>query len=83
MTASYDQDLPSIYRFKLRGRLKESWTDWFGGMTIEYGFEANGKPVTTLTGWMADRSALYGVLNKVRDLGLLLLSVELVATDDE
>ncbi len=67
-----------VYRIKVRGRLKESWSDWFNGMTIEAGLEADGAQVTTLTGSVRDQTALHGLLERVRDLGLLLLSVEQV-----
>jgi hypothetical protein len=59
-----------IYRIRLRGRLSGQWADWFNGLTIT--FEEND---TLLTGPVADQSALYGLLRKVRDLGMPLLSV--------
>lgn len=59
-----------IYRIRLRGRLSGQWADWFGGLTIT--FEEND---TLLTGPVADQAALYGLLRKVRDLGLPLLSI--------
>ena len=83
MTHPPDLDLSAVYRIKVRGRLKESWSDWFDGMTIEFLFGPDGMTVTMLTGVIADQSALYGVLNKVRDLGLILLSVERVDPDQE
>lgn len=83
MTNPPDTDLTAVYRIKFRGWLKESWSDWFDGMTIEYCIEAGEKPVTTLTGCIPDQSALYGVLNKIRDLGLRLLSVERIVLDQE
>lgn len=66
------------YRIKVRGRLKESWSDWFNGMTIEARLEADGAQVTTLTGLVRDQTALHGLLDKIRDLGLPLLSLEQV-----
>jgi len=67
-----------VYQIKVRGRLKETWSDWFNGMTIEPGLEANGTQFTTLTGSVRDQTALHGLLDKIRDLGLPLLSVEQV-----
>jgi len=74
---------PPNYRIKVRGRLDKSWSDWFDGMTIESRIDASEEPITTLTGWIPDQSALHGVLNKIRNLGLRLLSVEQVTTNQE
>lgn len=60
-----------IYRIRLEGRLGNQWAEWFGDVTItpdDYG-------ETLLTCRVADQAALYGLLRKVRDLGLPLLSV--------
>jgi hypothetical protein len=78
MTNSQNPDQPSNYRIKVSGKVKESWSEWFNGMTIEFEIEPGKKPVSTLTGTLADQSALYGVLGKIRNLGLKLLSVEQV-----
>ena len=56
------------------GRLGREWTDWFGGLTIT--LEDNGD--TLLTGPVVDQAALHGLLRKVRDLGVPLLSVSRV-----
>jgi hypothetical protein len=66
-----DPDEPIIYQFRLKGHLDCQWTDWFEGLTIT--LEANGD--TLLTGSVADQSALHGLLKKIRDLGMPLLSV--------
>ena len=55
--------------------MKDSWSEWFDGMTIEFEMEDGESPVSTLTGNLADQSALYGVLGKIRNLGLKLLSL--------
>ena len=83
MTNQPDPYLASLYRIKLRGRLKESWSEWFNGMTIEFEMVAGEKPVSTLTGFLADQSALHGILNKIRNLGLKLLSVEQINADSK
>lgn len=67
-----DPDQPVVYQIRLRGHLDCQWADWFGGLTITP--EDNGD--TLLTGPVVDQAALYGVLRKVRDLGLPLLSVK-------
>ena len=58
-----------IYQIRIEGHLGPQWTDWFGGMTIT--LEDNGD--TLLTGPVVDQAALYGLLRKVRDLGMPLL----------
>jgi len=62
---------PTVYQIRLRGHLDETWAGWFGGLTIT--LEDNGE--TLLTGPVVDQAALHGLLKKVRDLGLPLLSV--------
>ncbi len=62
---------PGLYEIRLKGHLSSQWTDWFEGLTIT--LEDNGD--TLLTGPVIDQAALHGLLKKVRDLGLPLLSV--------
>ena len=62
---------PLVYQIRLKGHLGREWTDWFGGLAIT--LEDNGE--TLLTGPVVDQAALHGVLRKVRDLGMPLLSV--------
>jgi len=59
------------YEIRLKGHLDDRWADWFDGLTITR--EDNGE--TRLTGPVADQAALHGVLRKVRDLGMPLVSV--------
>src|SRR5437016_2010384 len=59
------------YQIRIKGHLGRQWTDWFGGLTLT--LEDNGE--TLLTGAVVDQAALHGVLRKVRDLGMPLLSV--------
>ncbi len=67
----------SIYRIKLKGRLDESWSDWFDNMTL--------MPIndgeTVLTGPIVDQPALHGILKKCRNLGLPILLVEQIEED--
>lgn len=60
------------YRIRVKGHLEGPWTDWFGGLAVT--LEANGD--TVLSGHVVDQAALHGVLRKVRDLGLTLVSVD-------
>jgi hypothetical protein len=60
-----------VYQIRIQGHLGSEWTDWFEGLTIT--LEDNG--VTLLRGLVVDQAALYGLLRKVRDLGMPLLAV--------
>ena len=62
---------PGLYEIRLKGHLGSQWTDWFEGLTIT--LEEDGD--TLLTGPVVDQAALHGLLKKVRDLGMPLLSV--------
>ncbi len=66
-----DLDKPVIYQIRIRGHLRPEWTDWFGGLAVT--LEEDGD--TLLTGRVVDQAELYGLLKKVRDLGMPLLSV--------
>ena len=65
------ENQPEIYQIRLKGHLGREWADWFEGMTIT--LEEDGD--TLLTGPLVDQSALHGLLKKVRDLGMPLISV--------
>ena len=65
------------YEIRLKGHLDDRWADWFEGMTLTR--EDNGE--TLLTGPVIDQSALHGLLKKVRDLGMPLISVNCVEPD--
>jgi hypothetical protein len=70
---TYDekQNQHQCYEIRLKGHLDDRWTDWFEGLTIS--LEEDGS--TLLTGLVVDQAALHGLLKKVRDLGMPLLSV--------
>jgi hypothetical protein len=70
-------DQPMIYQIRIKGHLGRHWTDWFEGLTIT--LESNGD--TLLTGPVVDQAALHGVLKKVRDLAMPLVSVMRVKPD--
>ncbi|TME26616.1 MAG: hypothetical protein E6I75_26095 [Chloroflexi bacterium] len=70
---------PQAYQIKIKGHLEGQWKDWFGGLAIT--LEDNGD--TLLTGPVIDQAALHGLLRKVRDLGMPLVSVSPVLLEKE
>ncbi len=71
--------LQEIYQIVVKGHLDNEWSDWFDGLTIT--LVDNGE--TVLSGPLVDQTALHGVLIKIRDLGLPLLSLTRIETDRE
>lgn len=69
-----DSNEPLAYQIRVKGHLGVEWAEWFGGLTLT--LEENGE--TLLTSPALDQAALHGLLKKVRDLGLPLLSVNSV-----
>jgi len=70
------QGSPTVYQIRIKGRLDQGWTDWFEGLAITE--DENGD--TLVSGPVVDQAALHGLLKKVRDLGIPLLSVTCVET---
>ena len=68
---------PVVYQIRIKGHLGHQWADWFEGLTIT--LEEDGD--TLLTGPVVDQAALHGLLKKVRDLGMPLVSVSPVEPD--
>jgi hypothetical protein len=66
------------YEIRLKGHLDDRWAEWFEGLTIT--LEDNGD--TLLTGPVVDQAALHGLLKRVRDLGITLVSVNFVIQDN-
>ena len=64
-------DASHVYEIVIEGQLSGRWSDWFGGLTVQN--ECTGE--TKLTGLLIDQAALYGVLTKLHDLNLVLVSV--------
>jgi hypothetical protein len=74
MTNGRDYDRPGFYEIVVKGKLDSRWSHWFVDMQIIP--QPNGN--TLLTGPIADQAALYGVISRMRDLGMVLVSVQRV-----
>lgn len=70
-------DRPMVYEIRVRGHLSQQWMGWFEGLTIILEEDGN----TLLIGLVIDQAALHGVLKKIRDLGMPLVSVNPVDPD--
>ena len=75
-TSAGHHDNPGRYEIRLKGHLDTRWAAWFDGLTLTR--DSDG---TIIRGLVADQAALHGLLQKVRDLGLPLLSVTQVQPD--
>ena len=76
------KDRPTtIYEIKVQGHLDQSWSDWFEGMTITVYTEPDCPSITTLTGEIVDQAALQGVLLRIHDLNMKLVSVRQIGLD--
>lgn len=64
-----------VYEIKVKGHLDEAWSSWFEDMAITTSFTEDGTPVTTFTGQLIDQATLHGVLARIRDIHLPLISV--------
>ena len=71
INSEMDPSQPMVYQIRIKGHLGREWTDWFGGLTIT----ALDNGDTLLTGPVVDQATLYGLLRKVRDVGMPLISV--------
>ncbi len=71
INSKIDPEKPLVYQIRIKGHLGRQWTDWFGGLTIT----ALDNGDTLLTGSVVDQAALHGLLRKVRDVAMPLLSV--------
>lgn len=66
-----DMDKPLFFHIRVKGHLENNWADWFDGLSISN--QENGEAV--LSGRVPDQSTLYGILNRINNLGLRLISV--------
>ena len=74
---------PGEFCIKVKGHLDEEHSYWFEGLTTTTGFDEAGRPITILSGPIVDQAALHGVLAKIRDMNLPLISVSQKAAGSE
>lgn len=63
-----------VYQIRIKGHLGQQWKEWFDGLTITLEEDGN----TLLSGPVVDQAALHGILKKIRDVGVPLLSVNVI-----
>jgi len=64
---------------RVKGRIEEQWSEWLGGLTISH----SDPEATVLTGLVRDQAALYGIISRLRDLGLSLSAVSSEETEED
>ena len=79
MTSGREFDRPAIYEIRVKGRLDARWSRWFANLQIIP--QPNGECL--LTGPIRDQAALYGAISRLRDLGLVLISVHRVPREKD
>lgn len=77
MAEGNEYDRPGRYEIRVKGKLGSMWSDWFDDFEINVEHDR-----TTLSGQVVDQAALHGLLNKIRDVGLTLLSIRRVGNGD-
>lgn len=78
MTESPKRQLPAAYQLRIAGHLDKHWSAWFGDLDLAH--EDDG--TTSLTGAIADQAELHGLLSKIRDLGVTLISLTVLDRPD-
>ena len=73
-------DRPAAYRIEVQGCVGKDWADWFDGMEVAVSRQPYGPSITTLVGTVADQAALQGLLSRLYNLGLPLVSVQAIET---
>ena len=79
LASKMNPDQPIVYQIRIKGSLSAAWTDWFEGLTITLAEDGD----TLLSGPVVDQAALHGLLKKIRDLGMTLVSVNPVRNDPD
>jgi len=79
---THENDAQAIYVIQVEGELDQSWEQWLGGMTVALEYRSGRPPITTLSGAVADQAALRGVLCRLWDLNLIVVSVRLMEKEE-
>jgi hypothetical protein len=87
MNSPHHRQEKTTYEIRVQGKVDEKWADWFNGLTFCYeqapAGASGGIPTTVMTGVIADQAALHGILARIRDLNLRLLSVNQIRPQQE
>jgi len=78
ITAGLQRTQSAKYQIKIQGRQTEGWADWMNELEIVTEPISNNITITTLTGMVKDQSGLHGMLNRIRDLSIPLISVQFI-----
>ena len=70
------------YKIQIRGHVGQDWSEWFSDLKLAADYAADGTPITVLSGPIPDQAALHGVLARIRDMGLQLISVGRIEESD-
>ena len=68
------------YEISLKGHLDEHWAGRFGGMSVKNTLDLQGFPITVLSGIIVDQAALHGVITRIRDIGIPVISINRIAS---
>ena len=74
-TLKSTRDTPSTYRIRVQGGLDVGWSEWFSGIAVTSVKKEGRLPITTMEGSVVDQAALRGILAKIWDLGMTLISI--------
>lgn len=77
-TAGLQRTQSAKYQIKILGRQTQGWADWMEDLEIATERNSEGKTITALTGVVKDQSGLHGLLNRIRDLNIPLISVQFI-----
>lgn len=80
MPKSQDQIYPMLYEIQVAGRIDLDRAAWFGDMALDVKCTPEGAVITVLSGEVPDQAALFGILTRIRDLGMKLISVNRIGT---
>jgi len=78
ITTKIQRSHPSKYQIEIQGKQRENWSDWMDDLEIKTDPNDKGFTITTLTGIVKDQAGLHGLLNRIRDLNIPLISVQFI-----